>query len=154
MKALELDDTLAEAYTSLGLIKGDYDWAWADAEREFRRAIELNPSYANAHHFYSHLLVALGRSEESLTQSKRALELDPVDPVMNVHMGWHYLYARQSDLAIEQFQRTLDLDPNLPEAHEFLAQAYEQSRCTPKPFQSSKRHRCYTYRATRARWRF
>ena len=126
MKALELDDTLPEAHTSLALIKTNYDWAWADAEREFRRAIELSPSYANAHHFYSHLLMALGRNEESLSESKRALELDPVDPVINVHLGWDYLYARQYDLAIEQLRKTLELDPNLWDAHEFLGQAYEQ----------------------------
>ena len=126
MRALELDDTLPEAHTSLAMIKRDYDWAWADAEREFRRAIELNPSYANGHHFYSHYLIALGRSAESLTESKRALELDPVDPIINVHLGWHYLYARQYDLAIEQFRKTLDLDPNVAQAHEFLGQAYEQ----------------------------
>lgn len=126
MKALELDDTLPEAHASLAQIKRDYDWAWADAEREFRRAIELNPSYADGHHFYSHYLRALGRTEESLNESKRALELDPVDPVINVHLGWNYLYAHQYDLAIGQFLRTLDLDPNFTEAHEFLGQAYEQ----------------------------
>src|SRR5262249_50723254 len=125
MKALELDDTIAEAHTSLGAIKRDYDWAWTDAEKEFRRAIELNPSYANAHHFYSHYLMALSRREESLTESKRALELDPVNLPINVHLGWHYLYARQYDLAIEQLRRALDLDPNFFGAHEFLGQAYE-----------------------------
>jgi hypothetical protein len=68
MKALELDDALAEAHTSLALIKRDYDWAWADAEREFRRAIELNSSYTNGHHFYSHYLL------DSTRQKRRVLE--------------------------------------------------------------------------------
>ncbi|PYS72848.1 MAG: hypothetical protein DMF73_07210, partial [Acidobacteria bacterium] len=123
-KALELDDTLAEAHTSLAYIKLNYDWDWAGAEREFKRAIELDPNYANAHHWYSHYLMAMSRPEESLAESKRALRLDQLDLVMNVHLGWHYIYAHQYDLAIEQFRKTLEIDPNYGLTHWYLGQAY------------------------------
>ena len=123
-KALEMDDTLAEAHTSLAYIRLNYDWDWAGAEREFKRAIELDPNYANAHHWYSHYLMAMSRTEESLAESKRGLELDQLDPVMNIHLGWHYIYAHQYDLAIEQFRKTLEMDPNYGLTHWYLGQAY------------------------------
>src|SRR3989440_1087841 len=125
-KALEMDDTLAEAHSSLAYIRFNYDWDWAGAEREFKRAIELDPNYANAHHWYSHYLMATGRTEESLAESKRALGLDQLDLVMNVHLGWHYIYAHQYDLAIEQFRKTLEMDPNFGLTHWYLEQAYAQ----------------------------
>jgi len=125
-KALEMDDTLAEAHTSLAYIRLNYDWDWAGAEREFKRAIELDPNYANAHHWYSHYLIAMSRPEESLAESKRALELDQLDMVMNLHLGWHYIYAHQYDLAIEQFRKTLEMDPNYGLTHWYLGQAYAQ----------------------------
>jgi len=123
-KALEMDDTLAEAHTSLAYIRLNYDWDWAGAEREFKRAIELDPNYANAHHWYSHYLMAMSRPEESLAESKRALELDQLDLVMNIHLGWHYIYAHQYDLAIAQFRKTLEMDPNYGLTHWYLGQAY------------------------------
>ncbi len=132
MKALEIDETLAEAHTSLAYVCLHCDWDWASAEREFKRAIELNRNYANAHHFYSHYLMAMGRTEESLAESKTALELDPVDSIMNVHLGWHYLYARQYDLAIEQLRNTVEADPNIPQPHQFLGEAYERMGLYPE----------------------
>jgi TolB-like protein/Tfp pilus assembly protein PilF len=123
-KASEINDNLAETHTSLAFIKLNYDWDWSGAEREFKRAIQLNPNYENAHHWYSHYLLATGRTDESLAESHRALELDRVGLVMNLHLGWHYLYARQYDLAIEQFQRTLELDDSYGQAHWYLGQAY------------------------------
>ena len=123
-KALEMDDTLAEAHTSLAYIRLNYDWDWAGAEREFKRAIELDPNYANAHHWYSHYLMAMSRPQESLAESKRALGIDQLDSVMNVHLGWHYIYARQYDLAIAQFRKTLEMDPNYGLTHWYLGQAY------------------------------
>jgi eukaryotic-like serine/threonine-protein kinase len=126
MKALELDDTLAEAHTSLAFIRLNYDWDWSGAEREFKRAIELNPNYDNAHHWYSHYLMAMGRTEESLTESNRAMELDQLGLIINVHLGWHYLFAHQYELAAEQFKKTLELDPNFGLAYWYLGQAYVQ----------------------------
>ena len=73
----------------------NYDWDWTNAEKEFKRAIELDPNYEVAHHWYPHYLTALGRTEDSLVESKRALELDQLGLNINVHLGWHYLYARQ-----------------------------------------------------------
>ena len=125
-KALELDDNLAEAHTSLALVKMEYEWDWASSEGEFKRAIQLNPGFAEAHHQYSHYLTAMGRSSESLAESLRALELDPLSLVLNGHLAWHYLYARQYDQAIQQCQKTAELDRNYPETADFRGLAYEQ----------------------------
>jgi DNA-binding SARP family transcriptional activator len=132
MKALEIDDTLAEAHTSLAYAKQLYDWDWSSSEREFNRALELNPNYANAHHWYSHYLIAAGRTEESLAESERALELDPLGLIINTHLGWHYIYARQYDLAVEQLRKTLELDPGYGLAHWYLGIAYEQKGLYPE----------------------
>jgi tetratricopeptide (TPR) repeat protein len=125
-KALELDDNLAEAHTSLALIKMEYEWDWPGSEREFQRALQLNPGLAEAHHQYSHYLTALGRTSESLAQSRRALELDPLSLVLNGHLAWYYLYARQYDQTLQQCQKTSELDRNYPETAEFRGLAYEQ----------------------------
>lgn len=126
LKALELDERLAEARVSLGCIKTLYDHDWEGAEEEFKRAIKLKPGYPHAHSWYSLHLLALGRFEESFAQAKRALELDPLDVEINHHLGWYYLYTRQYDKAIEQLRRTLELQPKRPLARLLLARAYEQ----------------------------
>ena len=126
LKALQIDGTLAEAHTSLATIHLLYDWDLAACDREFRRALDLDPNYTLAHHLYSHCLLALGRTEESLTESVRALELEPLHLVVGSHLGWHYLYARQYDQAIEQFRKTLELDPAFPQAQRYSAWAYLQ----------------------------
>jgi len=125
-KALELDNTLGEPHAALGQIKFVNDWDWAAAEAEFKRAIELNPNDTNALHMYSHYLLSMGRMQESLQVSKRALEHDPVSPTMQLHLGFHYLTARQYDLAIPQYLKVLQADPSLPDAHNQLAVAYRQ----------------------------
>jgi TolB-like protein/Flp pilus assembly protein TadD len=124
--ALELDDNLAEAHTSLALIKMEYEWDWTGSEREFQRAIQLNPGLAEAHHQYSHYLTAMGRTSESLAESFRALELDPLSLVLNAHLAWHYLYARQYDQTVQQCQKPSELDRNYPETAEFRGLAFEQ----------------------------
>ena len=126
-KALALDDTLAEAHTSLAFIKTVYEWDWQGAEREFKRAIELNPNYSNAHYFYgfAHLL-SMGRMEEASTELKRALALDPFSLIFNTNLGRTYHLARQYDKAIEQYRKTLEMDATFPRAHERLQEAYEQ----------------------------
>jgi len=126
MKALAIDDTLAEAHISLGLVKLNYEWDWLGAEREFKRAIELNSNYAAAYHWYSHYLIVMERTEESFVISKRALEIDPLDLEINAHLAWHYYFARQYDQAIEQCLNTLEMNPNFHEAHWFLGWAYEE----------------------------
>jgi serine/threonine-protein kinase len=126
-KALALDDTLAEAHSALAFIKTVYEWDWHGAEKEFRRAIELNPKYSNAHYFYAfaHLL-SLGRMDEANTEIKRALELEPFSLIINTNLGRTLFLARQYDKAIEQYRRTLEMDAGFPRAHERLQEAYEQ----------------------------
>src|SRR5215472_7323337 len=126
LKALQIDAALAEAHTSLAMVHLLYEWDLAASEKEFRRAIELDPNYTTAHHLYSHCLLPLGRTGESLAESKRALELEPLQLVVGSHLGWHYLYARQYDQAIEQFRNTLELDPAFPQAQRYAAWAYLQ----------------------------
>ncbi len=126
MRALELDDSLADAHTSLAFASMNYDWDWPAAEREFRKAIELNPNYANAHHWYGDYLSAVGRPEEAIAESKRAFELDPLSPIINAWLGWRYYFARRFDQAIDQYRETLEIDPNFVPVHLVLGQAYEQ----------------------------
>lgn len=132
MKALQLDDTLAEAQTSLATVRFNYDWDWAGAADGFRRSIALNPSYATAYQRYSLYLMAMGRMTESLAQMTRARELEPVSISMNFSLGWRLYMARKYDEAIEQLQNTLDMDPNFALPRMVLGQAYEQKNAYPK----------------------
>ncbi len=125
-KALELDERLAEAHTTLAYRTTHHDWDWARAEAQFQHAFELNPNYTVCHHWYSHYLTAVGRTEESLKASKRCLELDPLDLVVNVHMAWHYHFARQYEQAVEQCWKTSELHPNSFWPAYFFGLAYEQ----------------------------
>jgi len=126
LKALELDDTLAEAQTSLATVRFNYDWDWAAAGTGFQRSIELNPSYATAYQRYSLYLMAMGRTQESIAEINHARELDPLSISMNFSLGWRLYMARRYDAAIEQLRNTLDLDPNFALPHLVLGQAYEQ----------------------------
>jgi TolB-like protein/Tfp pilus assembly protein PilF len=126
MKALELDDTLAEAHASLADVKFFYDWDWEGAEREYKRAIELNPSYAIARNNYAFVLTALTRHDDALAEIKRARELNPISLVINSDLGWAYYFARQYDRSILQFQRALELDPNLAISQFALGHVYLQ----------------------------
>jgi DNA-binding winged helix-turn-helix (wHTH) protein/TolB-like protein/Tfp pilus assembly protein PilF len=119
-KALALDDSSAEAHTSFAYIHLTWDWDFAAAEQEFKRALQINPSYVNAHHWYSHELVALGRIPESHEQSEAALALDPTDVVINEHMAWHHLMAREYDRSIPQAYKAVELDPGFVQAHRVL----------------------------------
>jgi TolB-like protein/DNA-binding winged helix-turn-helix (wHTH) protein/Tfp pilus assembly protein PilF len=111
-KALELDDQLAEAHTSLAYATFLYDWDWAGAEKRFRRAIELNPNYATAHHFYSVYLMASGRHAEAQVEIKRARELDPLSIIINSVVGWIYYEGRQYPQAIQECEKAFEMDPN------------------------------------------
>jgi tetratricopeptide (TPR) repeat protein len=125
-KALELDDALADAHASLGLVRTYYDWDWSGAEKELRRAIDLNPGSASAHHYYAHYLMATGRVEESLAESKQFLELDPLNPLATEHLAFHYHYAHQYDQALEQLRRLIAMEPNFQLGHLRLGLTYEQ----------------------------
>lgn len=124
-RALSLDDTLASAHTSKAIVELLFDWDWKAAGREFRRAVELNPSDAQAFHWYSHYSAVMDRLGDSLAQSRRALELDPLDLLVSVHIGWHYLHARQYADAVAASEKTLDLDPHSNVTLRQLADAYE-----------------------------
>ncbi len=124
--ALEIDDQLAEAHSSLAYVKACYDWDWSGAEEEFRRALELNPNYAIAHIWYSDYLSAVGRFDEALAEVERALELDSLSLISNLNLALPLYFARQYGRAIEQLQKTLELDPNYALGHWSLGRAYRQ----------------------------
>ena len=113
-RAVELDGNLAEAHTALALIVQNYDWDWKTAEQEFRRAIELNPNYATAHHWYAEHLTWLGRFEEALRESERARQLDPLSLIIAADNGATLYYSRQYDQAIAKFRAVRELDPTFP----------------------------------------
>jgi serine/threonine-protein kinase len=123
VKALEIDDSLAEAHTSLAYARV-LDWEWSGAEEEFRRAIQLSPDYALAHHFYGFLLSAVGRSDEGLSEYRRALEIDPLSLIINSDYGWAFYCARRYDEAIEQLTKTLDMDARFSQAYLWLGLAF------------------------------
>jgi len=124
-RALQLDSTLAEAHTVLGCIKSDYEWDWPGAESEFKRAIELDPNYPTAHHWYSGLLCYLGRLDEALTEIKRAQELDPLSLIINSAVGDALYNMRKYDEATDQLVRVLELDPHFMVALYTLGSVYE-----------------------------
>jgi len=125
-KALKLNDRLAETHTALAYIKAGYDWDFAGAEREYQRALELNPNYPTAQNWYAEFLGLMGRSTESITGMRRALELEPLSLMINVELGDMLFFARQYDQAIEQYRKTLDLDSSFVRAHIQLGQVYGQ----------------------------
>ena len=122
-KALELDETLPEAHLALGTLRFNY-WEWAAAEREYKRAIELNPSSSRGHSVYSFYLSAIGRHEEAIAEARRARELDPLSAGINRRIGSVLVNARRYDEAIEQLKKTLELDPNYTPTHYWLGYAY------------------------------
>jgi TolB-like protein/cytochrome c-type biogenesis protein CcmH/NrfG len=130
-KALELDDTLGEAHTSLAFAKFR-EWDWAGAEKEFKRAIELNASYPTAHAWFGEYLMAMGRFDEALAEMNRANELNPLSPAINLALGSRFYYARQYPQAIEQCQKTLAMDGGFLAAHVFLGRAYLQKAAYPE----------------------
>jgi eukaryotic-like serine/threonine-protein kinase len=123
-RALQLDDTLAEAHTSLAAIKQFYDWDWTGAGQEYRRALELNPGYATGHQYYSDYLSSLGRHEEALAEGQRAVELDPLSLIINSDTAQNRMVAGQVDAAIEQLRKALELDPSFAQGHFILGKSY------------------------------
>jgi len=122
-KALNLDGTLAEAHSALARV-AQQEWDWVGAEREYRRAIEFNPSYPMAHIWYAQYLWAMQRSEESVAEAKRAQQLDPVSPFVNTWAGAAYFYAGRADEGMASMQKALELDPSFSDASLVLARAY------------------------------
>lgn len=124
-RALEIDDSLAEAYTSLGNVADAYDWDRPEAERLYRRAIELNPNYATAHHWYSDYLTCMGRFDEAMAEVRRAQDLDPLSMIISTSMGTALYYARRYQDSIDHFLGVLDLDTKFPPMWRGLGGSYE-----------------------------
>ncbi len=131
-KALAIDDTLAEAHTSLGMIKANTENDEANIEREYKQAIELNPNYATAHHWYALHLNDEGRFDEAIAEIRRALEIHPLSLVINSDVGIIFSSARQYDNAIEQFKKAMEMDPSFPDAHAMLGWTYVHKRMYPE----------------------
>jgi TolB-like protein/DNA-binding winged helix-turn-helix (wHTH) protein/tetratricopeptide (TPR) repeat protein len=128
LRAVQLDDSLPEAHTALALVVQNYDWDWDTADKEFRRAIELNPNYATGHHWYAEHLMWEGRFNEALQESERARELDPLSLIIAADNGAILYNARQFDKAIAQFRSVLEMDPQFPRAHVIRAALDEEGR--------------------------
>ncbi len=127
-KAISIDEQLAEGHTSMAMVEALYGWQWAKAEAAFRRAIELNPGHATAHHWYAVHLNAQGRRAEADPEFRRALELDPISPIIITNSAYPAHYARDYKSAIETYKKALAIDPNFVPAHKGLMLAYEQTR--------------------------
>jgi tetratricopeptide (TPR) repeat protein len=125
LNALEIDETIAEAHTSLALVKFLYIWDWPGAEREFRRAIELNRNYATAHQWYAEYLAVMRRLDEALGEVTEAQKIDPLSLIISSSVGRIRYYGRQFDPAIEQYRKTLEMDQNFALSHIHLGMAYE-----------------------------
>jgi TolB-like protein/Tfp pilus assembly protein PilF len=125
-KALQIDGSLPEAHTSLAYVKLFYDWDWFGAEAGFKRAIALDPRCAHAHHWYSHYLIAVGKNQTALEENQRAMELDPHDSTYNQHLAWYYLFAGDTDKAIETLRILITQSPNFYPARIILGIAYRQ----------------------------
>jgi tetratricopeptide (TPR) repeat protein len=138
-RALELDPGLAEAHTTLAFLNLYYDWDWAAAEREFRRAIQLNANYANGHHWYAEYLSLVGQHEAAIREAERARELDPLSSIINTWVGSRYFFARRYDMAVEQYRNVVELDPNFVPAHLALGQAYEKTKMFPEAIKELER---------------
>jgi TolB-like protein/DNA-binding winged helix-turn-helix (wHTH) protein/Flp pilus assembly protein TadD len=124
LKAIELDDTLAEPHASLAFIAETHEWDWATAEREYKRALELNPGDARAHHWYAGYLMYVGRYEEGIAEAKRARDLDPLSLPVNNALAGRLLVAGRIDEALAQLRQTLEMDPHYAPAHQTLGWAY------------------------------
>jgi tetratricopeptide (TPR) repeat protein len=135
LKALALDDRLAEGHASLGQIAAYYDYDFATAEREYRRAIELNPNYAPAHQWLAEHLAAMKRGDEAEVEIRRALELDPLSVIINRIYGDIMVDGRRFDEAITQYHKTIDLEPNFPTSYYFLGRAYEARQMYDQAFE-------------------
>jgi serine/threonine protein kinase/tetratricopeptide (TPR) repeat protein len=132
LKALSLDDSLAEAHTTLADTYLYFDWDWAKADEEFRRAIAANPNYPTAHQWYAECLYATGRFDEAIAQAKRAQELDPLSPIINGSLAATYLYARRYEEALEQYKKTYQMDPNIDIVDTDMAFTYALKKMYPE----------------------
>ncbi len=132
MRALQHDPDLAEAHASLAFTNFFLNWKWADAEGQFRRALELNPSYATAHQWFGNYLSDMGREDASLVEMRRALALDPLAPIISRDVAWPLFFSGRYDEAIQQLQTTLAMHPGYSSAERLLARAHAMKRQLPE----------------------
>jgi tetratricopeptide (TPR) repeat protein len=125
LRAIELDGSLAEPHAALGAYYGGYAWNYETAEREFRRATELNPNYATAWHWTGNFLPIVGKNDEAIAAGKRAEELDPLSAIISADTGWDLILARRYDDTVEQAKKALSIDPNFFYAHYIMGVAYD-----------------------------
>jgi serine/threonine protein kinase/Tfp pilus assembly protein PilF len=135
-KALEIDDTIGEAHTSMAFVHTYHDWDWESAEREYKRALELSPNYATGHEWYALFLMGLGRFDEAIAEAQKALELDPISSMINAIVGAVFYFSRQYDKAIEQFQKAIEIDPNFPWTYTWKAMTYWEKQMNDKALES------------------
>jgi serine/threonine-protein kinase len=124
LRALEIDNLLAEAHVSLAAVYYWFDWDWQSAEKEFKLALELNPGYATGHHWYGSFLGDIGRVEESIAEQKKALELDPLSLIINQNLADYLYVARRYDDAMEQYKRAIEIDPDFIPIQDWIGRAY------------------------------
>jgi serine/threonine protein kinase len=127
VKAVQLDESLTEAHTSLAAPLWLYDWHWVEAQTEFKRSLQLCLTYPTANHWYAEYLMTMGRGEEAISQIKHSQNLDPLSLIINVAVGWSFYFGRRYDEAIEQLQKTLELEPNYPVTHWILGLVYRET---------------------------
>ena len=127
--ALHLDPNLAEAHTSMAALLWLHDWQWEEAQTEFKRSLELSPTYPTANHWYAEYVMTMGRHEEALARMKNGQELDPLSLIINVAVGWNLYCARRYDEAIEQLRRTVELEPNYPVTYWILGLSLRKTGC-------------------------
>ncbi len=123
-RAIQIEETLAEPHATLGYLKTLYEWDWPGAEREFRRAIELNPEYGTAHHWYAYYLQTVGSMPQALAEIRRAWELDPLSPIISAEVAYFYSLTRQYEKAVQEARKALEMDSEFPLTYTILARAY------------------------------
>ncbi|PYS99692.1 MAG: hypothetical protein DMF63_10225 [Acidobacteria bacterium] len=142
-KALEIDPTLAEPRAAIGVVCHEYEWNFPEAEREFKRAIELNPKYPSAHQWYAEFLANMGRHDESIAEMKQALELDPMSLIINVTLAGMYYSARRYDEALAQYQKVFEIDPGFEKAHRQMIYAYRAKGMYEEAIDEARKQRFY-----------
>jgi TolB-like protein/DNA-binding winged helix-turn-helix (wHTH) protein/Tfp pilus assembly protein PilF len=138
LTALNLDDSLPDAHTSLAFVEMHYEWKFREAEREFRRAIDLDPNYSTAHQWYALDLVAMGRMDEAVAEIKRARQTDPLSAIVNTDAAEILYFDRNYDEALRQARATVEMDPNFAHAHRVMARIYDQKHMFPEAIAEGK----------------
>ena len=138
LTALKLDDTLADAHNSLAFVEMHYEWNFREAEKEFKRAIDLDPNYSTAHEWYAFDLMAMGRVDEAIAEIRRARQTDPLSAIINTDFAEVLYFARDYDGALAQARATVEMDPNFAHIHRVLERIYDEKRMFPEAIVEGK----------------